>query len=53
MYANFVSGHILIDKNSRMFINTRTDNKESGREMLLLQIVEQISGILSVEVNKR
>lgn len=48
MYTDFVSGHILIDKNSRMFINTRPDNKEGGGEVLLLQVVEQISWISSV-----
>lgn len=44
MYADFVSGHVLFNEQLRSLRNTRSDDEEGSRKVLLLEEIEDISG---------
>ena len=45
MHTNFVSLHVLFDQKGRSLDDTRTDDEEGSREILLIQVVEEVLGL--------
>jgi hypothetical protein len=43
MLTNFMSRHVLVDMNIRMLIEGRTDNEKGRCDILLVQVLEQIT----------
>jgi hypothetical protein len=42
VHANLMSSHVLFDQNGGPFNDTRTDDKESSSNILLVQVIEQV-----------
>lgn len=44
VHTDFVSLHVLFDDQSRSLNDTRTDDEEGSRDILLIQVVEEVLG---------
>lgn len=50
VHANLMSSHVLFDQNGGPFNDTRTDDKESSRNFLLVQVVEQVPAKINEDI---